>query len=89
MSATEDEKDAAFEAGRQSAFRTILWTIAAELHGDEKKVACAIAELIDVRTALRELGDDLGCEPWPDDLHLGDVVNKRIRREIEGMLDDE
>lgn len=83
MTDTGDIKDKAFEVGRLSAIRSIFGFLAAELVGDERQVAGAIAQLADAREALKELGDDLGCEPWIDNLNLRDVIERHIRPAID------
>jgi hypothetical protein len=83
----DDIKDDAFEAGRQAVFRSMLGFITGELHGDERKVAGAIAHLIDVKTALRGLCEEFGCNEWPDDLNLSDVVEKHLGRKIRDMVE--
>jgi hypothetical protein len=46
-----------------------------------------LAYLIDERArsvnALRDLSARLGCDDWPDDLDLADVIEKHIARSIE------
>lgn len=45
---------------------------------DTMKKAALILERQQTVNALRDLSAVLGCDDWPDDLHLADVVNKYI-----------
>lgn len=77
-------------AGNHAAWMRILGLCLAELNGTQyhKDAAVALGRAVDelgaIRVALRELSEELGCNDWPDDLHLADVVEKYIGRAIEG-----
>ena len=51
-----------------------------------------LAYLIDERArtvkALRKLCETLGCNDWPDNLDLGDIIEKHLERTIEDMAQD-
>lgn len=78
-----EAEEAAFAEGHRSAYRTLLAEIARELGHDtsEGKLAALLAERMDAVRALRELCEEWGiANDWPDNLHLGDVIGKRLAR---------
>jgi hypothetical protein len=66
--------------GTRTAYRNILTIVSRELGGPEMDAAEAIAELDATRAALRKLSERLGCDDWPDNLYLADVVENHIGR---------
>lgn len=77
MTPTEEH---AFTEGHRAAWRSILARALAELGYDAPREARVIAELESARLALRKLCTEHGDNSWPDDLHLADVIEKRLGR---------
>lgn len=57
--------------------------MARNLEGPDLKLAAALAQLHDVRAALRDVCADHGDSDWDDRLNLADVVNKHLRPYLE------
>lgn len=69
--------------GRNAALRDVLVYAAKRLGVfAEDDLHVKLAYLIEERSraakALREIGAEIGCDEWPEDLDLGDVVEKNI-----------
>ena len=76
-----------YERGHRAAMRMIMMTAVRELDprvSDDPAVRLAIleSEVHDARNALRELCEELGCNDWPDSLHLADVIEKHLGRHL-------
>lgn len=85
----EDRADQKWTAGNRAAWSRILTLAARELSGEERSLGAALSELEDARRALRELCDELGCNDWPDDLHIGDVIEKHLARHLHERRDND
>lgn len=86
---TEEDRERQWISGNRAAWRRVLGMAVHELDGDERKLAAALAELEDVRRILRGLCEDFGDNDWPDDLHLGDVLDKHLGNYLrDGLADD-
>jgi hypothetical protein len=81
-----NQEDKAYEMGSQAAWRQMLSTALANLPGamsaPERMLAARTAELHDVRMQLRALCAEFGDNDWPDELHLGDVIDKHLARHL-------
>ena len=89
-----DERDAAHEAGRASAFRELLAVavrglgrsdIPDDLDALKRRVGVLEGERSAAVAALRRVCAEHGSNEWPDSLYLADVVEKHLGR----VLDDE
>lgn len=49
---------------------------------DERQLEELKAERAETVAALRRVCDEFGDNDWPDELHLGDVVEKHLRRHL-------
>lgn len=74
--------DIGWEAGRKSALREVLRVIWPALNDDEKDVAGLQEERAETVMQLRELCAEFGDNDWPDELHLGDVIDKHLGRHL-------
>lgn len=86
-----NKEEKAYEMGSQAAWRQLLSTAVANLPGDmgapERMLAARTAELHDVRVQLRALCAEFGDNDWPDELHLGDVIEKHLAPQLRERLD--
>ena len=75
-------EETAYVMGSQAAWRQMLSAALANLPGEpgdpERMLAARTGELHDVRAQLRKLCAAFGDNDWPDDLHLGDVIEKHL-----------
>ena len=78
------KEEAAWVNGRKSAYRALLGDIARELGADtnEGRIASLLAERMDAVRALREVCGTHGDNDWPDNLHLGDIIEKHLGRHL-------
>lgn len=81
--------------GHRAAWRGLLGQAIRELRGDgveaedpELRAAVLLAQLEDVRAALRRVCEDHGDNDWPDNLHLGDVIEKHLGRHLDQASHD-
>lgn len=74
--------------GNRAAYKQMMDVCILHLGAKELKSAQLASELEDVRRQLRMLSEDLGCNDWPDDLHLGDVIEKYVARAVADLLDE-
>ena len=78
--------------GRNAALRRLMLHCGRELGALSEgvdplmRVAVLEDELARARKALHEVCERLGCDDWPDDLDLGDVVNKYV---LPALLENE
>jgi transcriptional regulator with XRE-family HTH domain len=66
--------------GRRSAMSYIAMIATKELDGEEATVANLLIERQMAVAQLRLLCVDFGNNDWPDTLHLGDAIEKRLGR---------
>lgn len=88
-----DREEAVWSRGHRAAHVEILRNACNALGYDDpevKKVAW-ILEREAVVATLRDICDEYGDNDWTDDLHLCDVINKHLMRElvseIQGLRD--
>jgi protein-disulfide isomerase-like protein with CxxC motif len=84
---TEQEEKAYIE-GRNAARRSMMLECARDLGvfaGKDPliKLAHLVDEQARVKYQLRQLCERLGCNDWPDDLDLADVVEKYLARHLD------
>ncbi len=77
MTAKEEK---AYEKGHRAAATRIIMECARELGEDDplRKAAHYIAEREQAIAALRELCAEHADNDWPDNLHLADIIRKRL-----------
>ena len=79
-----------WEVGNRAAWSKILAECVRQL--GHKSTAAAHAAWITEReeavVQLRELCEEHGDNDWPDDLHLGDVIEKHLGRHLESSDDE-
>lgn len=76
-------EESAYERGQQAAYRRIISECSRELPEDERNLAHMAEERAQARRLLKELARELGIpDDWPDNLHLADVIEKRIMRQL-------
>lgn len=68
--------------GRRSAYTAMLRHCVIELGAADSETAKLVIEIEEARAALRTLCAELGCNDWPDDLALADVIEKYLGRAI-------
>lgn len=75
-----------WQMGRKSAYTALLRQCLRELGADrddpEQELAMRVVERQETVVALRELCEDFGDNDWPDELHLGDVIEKHLARPL-------
>ncbi len=76
-------EELAYRQGRNDAFRGLLSKWIGDLGPD--RLLSALCELHDVRKALRLVCMDFGDNDWGDDLHLGDVIEKHLHRNLKEL----
>lgn len=69
-----------WETGNRAAWRRILRTALSELGIDDPEAGKArwVIEREHAVAALRSLCSEFGDNDWPNDLHLGDIINKHL-----------
>ncbi len=81
-----EQEEQLYIQGSNAAWRQMLSTCLANMPGElgapDRMLAARTAELHDVRAQLRELCAEFGDNDWPDDLHLGDVIEKHLGRHL-------
>ncbi len=78
MTMTPKEEEA-YLAGGDSAWKTILAEALKHLHHNDWTKERLILERSAAIVSLRRLCDEFGIDnDWPDDLHLADIIEKRI-----------
>lgn len=94
---TESEIERAYQDGRRATLSRLLMHFAGELYttreearlrSPEERLAFLEAERLDTISALRELCAPLGCNDWPDTLHLRDIIEKHLGRVLRTPLGD-
>ncbi len=81
---TQDEHDRAYTEGSNAAWRQILaLALNALPEGSADRWRLERADAI---AALRSICEAYGDNDWPDNLHLGDIIEKHLRRYVEVML---
>lgn len=76
-------------AGNRAAYARIMSECAKHVPGATSRAATLSQELEDVRSRLEKLGEQIGCEAWPDHLHLADVLDKYILPQLDDLLKDD
>jgi hypothetical protein len=75
-----DEKS--YEMGSRAAWQSMLRLCLRELGYSDKPDAAAFAQMVEEReaaiAALRSICEDYGDNNWSNDLHLADILNKRL-----------
>jgi hypothetical protein len=71
----------AYTEGGKAAWRMMLGQAIREVAGDPQ--ASAAAERFDAIRVLRRACEAHGSNEWPDSLHLGDVIEKHLERQIQ------
>jgi hypothetical protein len=77
----DEEREKRWTEGHRAAWASMLQKCLSELGQYAPKDARAVLELEQARRVARELCEELGLED-PEDLHLADVIEKRIGRHI-------
>ena len=81
---TPDEKDLVYTQGTNAAWRRILAEAVREL-GPEGNLDRWRLERADAVAALRDICQEYGDNDWPDELHLGDVIEKHLGRHLNSV----
>lgn len=89
--------EADYLRGYRAACRSLLMTCVGELSmadtsDDDKRLArlgALESERFDTVNALREVTDEFGSTKWDDNLHLGDVVEKHLHRQLRESKESE
>jgi hypothetical protein len=66
--------------GRKSAYRQVLQAALGELGGADKDAQSWRLEREAAVSQLRDVCEQHGDNDWPDDLHLGDAIEKHLAR---------
>ncbi len=87
----EDAHDRGYADGKRMYWGVQLMTAIRELSafspGDDPRIELGslVRERADVVTTLRELCAEFGDNDWPDNLHLGDVIQKHLAQYLEEL----
>ena len=78
------KEEQAWLTGNRAAWRGLLGECLQHLGYDtpEAKQTAWIAEREDIIAMLRQVCEEHGDNNWPDDLHLGDVIEKHLWRHL-------
>lgn len=76
-----DDEELAYEHGRNAAYLAVFKQCARYLP-ELKDTAAAAAERADAIALLRQVCSEHGDNDWPDDLHLGDIIDKHLWRHL-------
>lgn len=84
-----EKEERAYEAGRKQAGVSLLAYAMqqAGLRADEFKNARAVIQLEEARIQLRHLCEEFGDNSFPDDLHLGDAIEKYLGKYLHDRFD--
>jgi len=72
-----------FELGSDAAWRHMLRLCHQHLIGDDKRFASLILERSEAIAVLRDICDEYGDNDWDDSLHLADIIEKHLRRNLD------
>ena len=87
----QEREDEAYERGEADVYRRLLSMAIRGMGVDEipddadrmrLRIARLEAEMADARVQLRKLCEDFGDTDWPDNLHLGDVIERHLARAL-------
>jgi hypothetical protein len=79
----EDEHERGWVEGNRAAYRSVLGECLRHLDGKDRDAHRWQAERADVVAVLRRVCAEYGDNEWPDDLHLGDVIEKHLEPYLE------
>ena len=84
---TEGER--AYERGIDDAWRRVLRMCLQQLgtSSDDGKLAAMALERADAVHVLRAVCSEFGDSEWKDDLHLADIIEKHLHRNLRGTAD--
>jgi hypothetical protein len=72
--------DRKWREGRKSVYRELLQSAVRELGGADKDAHAWRVEREDAVHQLRDVCQSHGDNDWPDNLHLGDAIEKHLAR---------
>lgn len=80
-----EKEEAIYEQGSRSAWASMLRECVRELgyKSDEGSKAAWISEREAAVAMLRQVCAEHGDNDWPDDLHLADIIEKHLWRNLE------
>ena len=86
-----DDPEKRWDDGWRQAWRTALSTAASQLGYDEPLAATSalIAEREDAIRTLRDVCEEFGDNDWAADLHLSDIIEKHLGRNLRVEADDD
>ena len=78
----------AYSQGSNAAWRAMLGECLRHLGAEDSDAARVrwVAERADIVAALRRVCADFGDNDWPDDAHLGDVIDKHLHDHLAAPL---
>jgi hypothetical protein len=90
-SVQDDREEAVYARGERAALLSMLSHVLRQLGYDDvaTKQAAWVTEREETIARLRDVCEDFGDNDWPDDLHLGDVVEKHLTRHLHANAVDE
>lgn len=80
-----EDKEQAWLTGNRAAWRSMLGECLKHLgyNTDEAQRVSWITEREDIIAMLRQICEEHGDNDWPNNLHLGDVIEKHLWRHLE------
>lgn len=80
-----EQEETIYIQGSRTAWLSMLNTCLRELGITDPVTqgAAYLAERADALVTLRRLCDEYGDNDWPDDLHLSDIIEKHLVRDME------
>jgi hypothetical protein len=84
MAGEADSDECNYEQGRRSALKSVLVTCVSELGYSTADSRCAawIVERESAIAALRDVCADHGDNDWDNKLHLADIIEKHLHRNL-------
>lgn len=86
MGANEEQSDKfeqAYAQGERAAYSRLLSECLRNLGPEERDAHSWVKERADAIQALRNLCSALGCNDWPDDLYLADIITEYVEPSID------
>jgi hypothetical protein len=82
MEDIQDKLDQYYVQGQRRAFLSVLQTCMRELGQEDREKAVLVSEREEAISMLRMVCEEFGDNDWPDNLHLVDIIEKHLYRNL-------
>jgi hypothetical protein len=70
--------------GNKAAYSNVISFCRKVLNPEERTATSLLIEREEAITALRDICEEFGDNNWPDTLHLADIIEKHLGRNLRG-----